>query len=386
MQPRDIRIPSIHSIPPRGLVSRRGRGRPKDRQIGILADLRGRIVNGTYAPGQRVPDRHTLAREFGASSVTIQKAFVELERCGFIESRGQRGTFVQLQPPHLVDFGIVFPSMPKSELGIWSRFWTGMINSAHLIQRDTVDSDRPRRFKFFEGIDGHSDSEDYQRLVRLIAQQRLAGVMFVTAPTILAHTPVVAAAGMPRVAIMGAPYVPGIPYVAPDTHALLVRAMEYFARRGRKRLSILTTSPSEDNLLVPLATAYGLQLESHRIQRVEARFPAWCVNATLAMFHREQTSRPDALLVEDDHLTETALEGLRKAGVRVPQDVEVVAMTNFPWSPAPMAPVTRIGWETRTIVEQCINNLDAQRRGEPFAIATLLPPMFENELDASRAG
>jgi hypothetical protein len=70
-----------------------------------------------------------------------------------------------------------------------------------------------------------------------------------------------------------------------------------------------------------------------------------------------------------------------------PNESEVRCCThaNFPWSPVPTAPITRIGWETRELLARCIDCLDAQRRGESVAPITLLPPVFEHELHAAPA-
>src|SRR5437764_6243447 len=99
-------------------MTRGTRKRPKIRQNNILAELRGQIIRGIYAPGHRVPDRHSLARRVGVSSFTVHQAMSELERQGFIESHGRRGTFVAAAPPHLTHYGLVFRSMPESELTI----------------------------------------------------------------------------------------------------------------------------------------------------------------------------------------------------------------------------------------------------------------------------
>jgi DNA-binding LacI/PurR family transcriptional regulator len=98
------------------------------------------------------------------------------------------------------------------------------------------------------------------------------------------------------------------------------------------------------------------------------------------LFNPDQKTRPEALIIGDDHLVEPALAGVRAAGLRLREDVEVVAHANFPWSPAPLAPITRIGWETGHLLSRCIDCLDAQRRGETVEAISLVPALFENEL------
>ena len=70
---------------------------------------------------------------------------------------------------------------------------------------------------------------------------------------------------------------------------------------------------------------------------------------TLALVHLafvvQQPERPDGLIVTDDNLLTSASEGLLAAGVRVPEEVSVVALTNFPNLVPSAVPVTRIGFD-----------------------------------------
>src|SRR5687767_12944611 len=137
------------------------RGRPKRRQLDILDSLRQQIADGVYSPGEQIPNRNSLGSELAVSSFTAHQALRELERQGFTESRGRLGTFVRRDPPHLTHFGIVFPFLHHTEVGIWSKFWSALIDEAQALERrlyDQPDESRRRRFSFFEGLDGHTDS------------------------------------------------------------------------------------------------------------------------------------------------------------------------------------------------------------------------------------
>jgi DNA-binding LacI/PurR family transcriptional regulator/DNA-binding transcriptional regulator YhcF (GntR family) len=365
-------------------MNRIGRGRRQRLQNSVLADVRQQIVSGVYAPGQRVPDRQTLGRQFGTSSFTVHKALTELEVQGFVEARGRRqGTFVKLDPPHLTHYGLVFPFLAHSETGIWSRFWSALINEAQNMQRQTKDQERPRRFSFFQGIDGHTDSEDYQQLCRLIEQQRLAGLIFATVPSVLLQTPAMTAPGLPRVALMDKPYLSGIHGVGADNYELMSRAMEHCRNRGRTRVALLTHAANGaylTNEVMPLAALRGVEVRPYWVQHVDTRSPEWGEQAAHLLFKLDPSDRPNALIIGDDHLVEAGLAGVRAAGVRAGEDVEIVVMAQFPWSPQPMVPVTRIGWETRKILAACIDCLDAQRRGEPLPVITPVPAVFESEV------
>jgi len=60
----------------------------------IARSLRGRIMQGDVAAGQRLDDQRSLAREFGVTLMTLRQALELLERDGLITRRHGLGTFV----------------------------------------------------------------------------------------------------------------------------------------------------------------------------------------------------------------------------------------------------------------------------------------------------
>lgn len=74
---------------------------PRGRQpkyLAIYADLRNRILEGTFAPGQQLPSQQDLATEFGVTIMTLRQAIAELEAEGLIWVSRGRGSFVVDQP------------------------------------------------------------------------------------------------------------------------------------------------------------------------------------------------------------------------------------------------------------------------------------------------
>lgn len=56
--------------------------------------LKSSIASGELAPGARLPSSRTFARENGVSRATVEHAYAELVAQGWIERRGQAGSFV----------------------------------------------------------------------------------------------------------------------------------------------------------------------------------------------------------------------------------------------------------------------------------------------------
>ncbi len=80
------------------VVGRRGRrpaGSGVQLTFEVIAEtLRERIRSGGLKPGDALPTQAVLMREFGASSLTVQKAMALLKQDGWAVSRPGKGAFV----------------------------------------------------------------------------------------------------------------------------------------------------------------------------------------------------------------------------------------------------------------------------------------------------
>ena len=68
---------------------------PQSLHLRILNDVQGKIVSGVWAPGFRIPFETDMAREYGCSRMTVNKALTQLTRAGLLERSRKSGTFVK---------------------------------------------------------------------------------------------------------------------------------------------------------------------------------------------------------------------------------------------------------------------------------------------------
>ena len=61
----------------------------------VFEQLEDQILNGTWAPGEKIPSETALSEELGVSRITIRNAFQRLISLGLIEARQGGGTFVK---------------------------------------------------------------------------------------------------------------------------------------------------------------------------------------------------------------------------------------------------------------------------------------------------
>lgn len=60
----------------------------------VLAQIRDRIMDGTWQPGAKIPSENALAEALGVSRVSIREALKMLASLGLVESRQGGGTYV----------------------------------------------------------------------------------------------------------------------------------------------------------------------------------------------------------------------------------------------------------------------------------------------------
>lgn len=63
----------------------------------ITSQIKGMIMSGELKSGEPIPSMRSLAKTIHVSVITVQKAYEDLSRDGFIETTVGRGSFVSAQ-------------------------------------------------------------------------------------------------------------------------------------------------------------------------------------------------------------------------------------------------------------------------------------------------
>lgn len=366
--------------------------RPAGKQNEIVQSIRTAIIKGRHGPGERLETREEIVRRFGASPATVQAAFDQLIRMGFARAQVANGTFVTDHPPHLHQYALAFYGHPhdSSRPQLWSRFYEALAAAAEAITHKG-----PAKILMFHDINGHRDSQDYHALVGLVRQECLAGIIFAASPHELVGTELLAVKELPRVGVMDNPWKPsmGMDYaVTTDSTGLIKRAIDLLASRGRKRLACLMrgmvtgsgggAGPRQKLVeqIEHCAAAAGMSLESFHVQFVDPFDGDGVRRCVGLLFHSRPAERPDALLVGDDHLLDSAQGGLLDAGLSIPNDVEVASHWNFPRRLQRVTPVHLVGFDAGEILRRCMDTVDQLRRGRKPPSRRVIPAVTEEEL------
>jgi len=350
--------------------------RPDVRAEDLVRVLRGRILSGKLAPGAQVATRAEIGQEFGASTMTVQRALEKLRRDGYVRVHGRRGTFVSEQPPHLARCALVFQTSPT--VPGWVRFFTALADEAVGMHRING-----REVSVFYGAGSPESTAEKRRLEADVEAHRVGGVIFAAYPYQFQGSPILEMPGMPRVVISKSGGEFNLPSVGPDADAFMATAVDALAAQGCRRLGcILPARTDWGPKLAALAAARDLTMKPYWCQEVGLDAPAATRSLVHLLMNPDQAVRPDGLIICDDNLVEHAAAGLVAAGVKVPEDVRVIAHANFPNSNPLILPFQRLGFDARRILAACGELIERQQRGEAGEMAMTIEPQFETELEA----
>lgn len=346
----------------------------------ITRDLRRRILTGEWGPGTGLPTQRQLMESYSVGDTTIRQAVTTLVQDGFLIATRRRGTFVTERPPHLTHIGVVFPFTHASRPS-WSPFYRALAEGA-----ENLHTLSPYHASVYAINAGWPEDVAYQRLERDVQVSRLAGLIYTVPPFQVIGRPPLEAPGIPRVSIMQFltfPQVPAIVWF--DLHSFTEKAVEFCLARGRRQIAMLTTTAPQP------PDSYGVHLRAALAKRRILSPEFWVQlanddvrNLTHLLVHTGQAQRPDALIITEDTIVEDVIAGVLAAGLRVPDDIDIITHANFPHPIPTSVPVTRLGYSVPELFSACVRLIDAQRRGETFPAITRIPAYFEHEVAQPR--
>ena len=351
-------------------------GRPAVERERTSRRIRRWIVDGSFAPASRLPAHRELARRLDAHVFVVQLALQQLADEGFIELRGHSGTYVAEAPPHTRRIALAF-AVPWDAPG-FVRFWTVLAAEARRMKA-AGEAD----FELYSCADrAFSSAPDYRRLLEDVQKQRLAGILFASAPGAIARTAILTQSGLPRAAIMNGAGQPGVTALhMADEDQFLSRAVMHLRERGRRRLAYLGVPGSNWEAVAAKAGALGMEVRPHWVQIGNQGYPAPAAHVMRLLARLPHDERPDCLMITDDNLVEPACRGLRAENLRVPEDMEIVAHCNFP-APALDVPVRWLGYDIRNLLRTTAELLLRWRAAETHPAVVQVPLEFDWEVQA----
>ena len=84
----------------------------------ICIQIKSMIMDGTLSAGETLPSMRALAKDLHISVITVQRAYEDLTRDGFIETVSGKGSFVAAQASVVATMISGIPSIPAFVIGL----------------------------------------------------------------------------------------------------------------------------------------------------------------------------------------------------------------------------------------------------------------------------
>jgi DNA-binding LacI/PurR family transcriptional regulator len=298
----------------------------------IYEAVRAGITSGVYRRGQRLPSESELGRQFGASRLTVNRAFRELQLGGLVDRRPGSGTYVTGVVEDGLTFGLLIPELGQTE--IFEPICRGMaeldLEQSHVLlwgKSPTLTSDIERHAYdscaqwiakkvsgvFFAPVEyaPHKDAVN-ARISELLTQARI--------PAVLIDRDVVPFPGRSHHDVVGI-----------DNRRASMVLTQHLLDNGCRRLLFLgrpQPAPSCVARSVGFREAVrdaGLERAPHRVCHVEPTDTA----ALLAL-----VSDPDidGIVCSNDFAAAHVMRALESLGRRVPDDVKVAGFDDVKYA------------------------------------------------------
>ncbi len=298
----------------------------------VTVDLRRRIAEGEFSPGEQLPLRQELLEHYEISVSSFQKVVHTLTEEGFLESRGAYGTRVTATPPCRCRVGVLFPSHPVESGLYWDSFWRAFTLAIEQRRRN----EPFYSFEFYYNIEAHSEEgPEYRRLVEDIRNRRLMGVV------VLEHIRLSPAmeeliGEIPAVFFSERSFPSkNIARIEFDYPGLFDLACQMLAEEGCRRPAVLFNP----EMTVEFFPDYFASLKRRGLESRPEWFQAaglgeecgpWLAQSIRLLFSANQAVRPDGLIVMNENLLPVAQSTLAELGLRHGRNLRVVTHCNLP--------------------------------------------------------
>ena len=348
----------------------------------LANQLRSRIMSGALRHGDRLPSFKQLHRQFGAASMTVNKAFLSLERDGLIERRARSGVYVakvtgRRRHPRVAVTGFATGFAARSDY--WSRLVGGIQSTAQAAGLETA---------YLPMVDEilYDPEIQWDAYDALIGLPEVSGHVFSTRPS-----------GLPAV---GIGLTQGVPSFGANEYAGGFTAGQHLCRLHHENICYIGWKSTEtaDQRIRGIRSALMASLLNPDCLQVRPLLHANIVPGdfvSLGKINMEQwfadgfaNLKCTGLIVQGDYIAVGMIHSLNAHGYRVPEDISVVGFDNELNCLAEDMPLTSVFYDMFELGARAVNTLTRLIAGENIAPeATLLPPtIIERASTGPRSG
>jgi DNA-binding LacI/PurR family transcriptional regulator len=293
-------------------------------------------------PGDRLDAEAKLAARFRVSVRTIREALSALAQEGLLERRHGSGTYVaDGRPPQHIGLWYGFdPQYPRSN---YAQCMLGQLHSYLRQQGQQV-----KTYSVCVASDDFSGDAAHKELLEDLTEHRVSAIGIVQGTFSSQALKLTKDTGVP---VVWNDAVPSVQYAAgADGPGMITDGTRYLIERGCRKIAMMLWMGREPtpsvrtiiDLFRQTLTAHGLEF---RREWVRGDLHPTLTGAGYDEFREIWTysaDKPDGLLVTDDVLFQDVVTAILELGIRVPDQLRVVAHANEGMVTCPFFPAARI--------------------------------------------
>ncbi len=292
------------------------------------------IANGKLKAGDQLPPVQVLADQLGINLHTVRHAYQKLAADGLVESRQGRGTHVMPFDP--VRLAQVAGSIRSHTIGVIVPSWTNPFYHA-LLQgiEEVAEAEQALLFLCNTHDDPNAALRDFARL----AAKQVDGILIAAydichhlQPSIHKESQLTDGGNLPFVTVDW----PGCSgySVLIDLKMAGYLATRHLVEHGHRRVGLITSAQDAENV-TPVNSGYEQALKESGITvdpTLVARAPGFDMisGAEGARKLLAQKEPPTAIFAIADMLALGAMQAIKQAGLRIPDEIALVGFNDIP--------------------------------------------------------
>ena len=339
--------------------------------VGLLLE---RIESGQYRTGEAVPSERQLGEELGLSRTTIRRAIDDLVQRGRLQRQPGRGTYVAS--------GVVVGEAAAGAQRIVSVIIPTFSNPYYGEMVNGIEKEARRYdLRLMVAQSDYSTARESAQLTQSAADSSVCGALVV--PDSVEHpssgVQQFLSTGKPLVYIGRWPKTATIDGVCVDYRMAAQQAVEHLAGLGHERIAYVEGLPhlpgfSPYDGYADVLRERNLPLRPELVRTYELASEAAGRQAVLDLVSKGV--KFTAIFARNDITAMGVIQGLRDAGLRIPQDVSVVSIANSLWSRSMDPPLTSVNPHPAAVGQLALRMLSERLDGAYVgpAIRTAVTP------------
>lgn len=342
--------------------------------------VRKQIAVGKFNPGERLPSDRELTSKFGVSLMTVREALIKLSKDGLIERKQGAGTFVAERVKkanigilanvnHITSFNGYFyrAVIEESKRHIEAAGMTPVLFTAHNQTKETLPSDI---HLFDKGV-----VEQFAGVISLINLSKIE--------------PRLNQEGIPAVSL---PHPFSKHAVMHDYKAMTEQGVALLRDHGYRNIAVMHFDYGQieydSKVLGRVASVLDDVRQNYQVKLAGVPATLSCEHA-YSVFKRlwEGPDRPQAVFFHDDAICDMATRAILELGIKVPDELAILTMSNTGRKLPFPVPLTTISFDVSQSLETAWTMLSRLISGKDVPIAkTHISPVIQEGLSLGNRG